>query len=121
MRFPSFLIFCICDLCFIFVISWKIEVYDILRNNKILENRVFGLKKILEKALFHPGKSLNILELDPRAGLAALISIPSSGIYTFRYLIAIPILGNNTSFETKVSIPAIPDITIFYNNRDVAS
>ena len=34
---------------------------------------------------------------------------------TFRYLIAIPILGIDTSFDTKVSIPvsvpAIPDIT----------
>ena len=43
-----------------------------------------------------------------------LISIPSSGIDTFQYFIVIPILGINTSFDTKVSIPAIPDITITY-------
>ena len=46
-----------------------------MKSWKILENRVFGLKKILEKALFYPGKSWNILELDPRAGLATLTAI----------------------------------------------
>ena len=39
-----------------------------------------------------------------------LILIPSLGIYTFRYLIAIPNIDIDTSFDTKVSIPAIPGI-----------
>ena len=55
-----------------FLLSWKINVYEILRNDGILENRVFGMKKILEKALFYPGISWKILELDSRARLATL-------------------------------------------------
>ena len=39
------------------------------------------------------------------------VLIPSLGIDIFRYLIAIPILGIYTSFDTEISIPAIPDTT----------
>merc|ERR1712243_312825 len=48
--------------------------YATMKSWKILENRCFGLKKILEKALFYPGKSWNILEFDPWAGLATLVT-----------------------------------------------